>query len=151
MTGELTTEQEGELTHNLVREWVSERLKPRNRPHATVQSQIRGQGVPFPTEAGEHQDPIKDVVVPHLVDVFVALPGDMTEEQVKEVIEYLEAEINADPTLGGRVGSARFAADQAKFERQDNHDLGSDAWRLTAPFTAQEPKQPVDESLTEDA
>lgn len=131
-----------ELSHNLAREWVTDLLAAADITPATAESEWIGKGVTWPQTSGEHDDPT-GVAAPEIVKVFVTVPATTPDATLDELIDFLRAETDAEPALGGRVESGSIRAGYDEVEVIDDLDLGARARRVGLTFTITGPLGPV--------
>lgn len=131
-----------ELSHNLAREWVADRLAAAQVKRATAESEWVGKGVVWPQTSGEHDDPT-GIEEPEIVKVYVTVPAGIGEAAIEEMVDFLRAETDADPRLGGRVQEGSMRDGQDKIELVDDHDLGPRAQRVGLSFRINGPLDPI--------
>jgi hypothetical protein len=131
-----------ELSHNLAREWVTDRLAAARVKHATAESEWIGKGVVWPQTSGEYDDPT-GIEEPEIVKVYVAVPAGIDEASINEMVDYLRAETDAEPRLGGRVEEGSMRDGQDDIEVVDDVDLGPRAQRVGLSFRISGPLNPV--------
>jgi hypothetical protein len=131
-----------ELSHNLAREWVGDRLAAARIQRATAESEWVGKGIAWPQTSGEHDDPT-GIEEPEIVKIYVTVPGTVTEPEIKEMVDYLREETNADPRLGGRVETGSMRNGQDDIELVDDFDLGPRTQRIGLMFRISGPLDPV--------
>jgi hypothetical protein len=130
------------LSHNLAREWVTDRLGAAGIKLATAESEWIGKGVAWPQTSGEHDDPT-GVAEPEIVKVFVTVPAATTDAALDSLIDFLRTETDAEPALGGRVESGSMRAGHDQVQVVDDLDLGANARRVGLTFTITGPLEPV--------
>lgn len=131
-----------ELSHNLAREWVADRLAAARIERATAESEWVGKGVAWPQTSGEHDDPT-GIEEPEIIKVYVTVPGTVEEAAIEEMVDYLRKETDADPRLGGRVEAGSMRDGQDDIELVDDSDLGPQAQRIGLSFRISGPLDPV--------
>src|SRR6185312_1538301 len=124
---------EEELSHNLAREWVTDRLAAARVKHATAESEWIGKGMAWPQTSGEFGDPT-GIEEPEIVKVYVTVPAGIEESAINEMVGYLRAETAAEPRLGGRVEEGSMRDGQDDIELVDDPDLGQQAQRVGLLF-----------------
>ncbi len=131
-----------ELSHNLAREWVADRLAAARAIRATAESEWIGKGVAWPQTSGEHDDPT-GVKEPEIVKVFVTVPAGIDEAAIQQMVDYLRAETAAEPRMGGRVEDGSMREGQDDIELVDDLDLGAQAQRIGLTFRISGPLEPL--------
>jgi hypothetical protein len=126
----------------LAREWVASRLAAARVMKATAESEWVGKGVVWPQTSGEHDDPT-GIEEPEIVKVYVTVPADIGEAAMEEMVNFLRAETDADPRLGGRVEKGSMRDGQDKIELVDDPDLGPRAQRVGLTFRISGPLDSV--------
>lgn len=131
-----------ELSHNLAREWIVDRLSAMRVERVTAESEWTGKGVAWPQTSGEHDDPT-GIVEPEIVKVFVTVPAATDEAAIQRMVGYLRSETEADPRLGGRVEGSSMRDGQDDIEVVDDSDLGPKARRIGLTLRISGPLDPV--------
>jgi len=140
-SGDEQTRQRHGLSHNLTREWVTDRLSQVEWLKATIQSEWVGEGIAFPQTSGEHNDPT-GVEPPDLVNVYVTVPASVSEASRAELVSYLQSGAEADPHFEGRFRAGHMEG-LTDVEEVESLDQGAGAQRLTLRFSVRGPVGPA--------